>query len=149
MENPTSQDKSRVEENKQREVNTLRQLRDRGRLRAPQRYENEVNFAVCKTLETFREAVEGPDSTKWVKAISEELQAHKKNNTWTLVKKHDNMRLIDTKCSKSWEAKRTTQKDIKQGCALEVFFNSMDLTTTKRSLLLLCDTILSGCFWLM
>lgn len=56
-----------------------------------------MNFAACKTLETFREAVEGPDSTKWVKAISEELQAHKRNNTWTLVQKNDNMRLIDTK----------------------------------------------------
>lgn len=53
-----------IKENKQLEVNTPRQLRDRGRLRAPQRYGDEVNFAACKTLETFREAVEGPDSTK-------------------------------------------------------------------------------------
>ena len=68
--------------------------------------ELEVDFVEYKTPETFREAIKGPDSEKWVTAIEQELQAHKNNEMWTLVQKTDIMRLIDSK----WVFKVVTGK---------------------------------------
>jgi len=72
-----------------------RQLRDRTSLRVPQRYN--VDFAEYKVPVTYREAINGPNGKEWAAAIERELQAHNKNETWTLVKKKDEMKIIDSK----------------------------------------------------
>lgn len=46
---------------------------------------------------TYREAVNSIDKEKWEKSISEELHSHQKNNTWTLVEKPPNAKIIGCK----------------------------------------------------
>lgn len=46
---------------------------------------------------TYKEAINSTDRDNWMKSISEELDAHKKNNTWTLVEKPSNAKLINCK----------------------------------------------------
>lgn len=56
-----------------------RGLRNRAMIKPPRRYE--LNFAQHSIPETFQEAVSGPDKSMWIKAIKDELDAHKKNKT--------------------------------------------------------------------
>lgn len=46
---------------------------------------------------TYKEAVNSVNKDKWVESISEELDAHQKNNTWTLVQKPQNAKVIQCK----------------------------------------------------
>lgn len=70
-------------------------LRDRETLRRPQRYE--LNIAVYNTPLRYQEAVEGPDADKWVQAVQNELEAHRKNETWTIVPRMPGRNTIDSK----------------------------------------------------
>ncbi|GBP64745.1 Retrovirus-related Pol polyprotein from transposon TNT 1-94 [Eumeta japonica] len=45
--------------------------------------------------ETYEDALSSEDSELWIKSIKEELKAHEDNGTWELVKKPDNVRLLD------------------------------------------------------
>lgn len=74
-----------------------RELRDRKLLKEPNRYIEELDFSEYKPPETYREAVSGSESEKWLNAIEIELQAHEKNKTWTVVKKKSEMKIIDSK----------------------------------------------------
>lgn len=47
--------------------------------------------------ETYREAINSMNKEKWEKSIQEELDSHQKNNTWTLVKKTPNIKIIGCK----------------------------------------------------
>uniref|UniRef100_A0ABD2VV02 Uncharacterized protein n=1 Tax=Trichogramma kaykai TaxID=54128 RepID=A0ABD2VV02_9HYME len=58
-------------------------LRDRQLLRPPQRYE--ANSAEINVPLTYEEATTGADAAQWLKAIKEELKAHKENGTWKYV----------------------------------------------------------------
>ena len=82
-----------------------RQLRDRDSIRLPKRYE--ANLTQYNVPETFQEAVSGPESTEWSKAIKKELEAHQRNNTWTIVEKTANQLPIDSK----WVFKVTRDAD--------------------------------------
>lgn len=47
--------------------------------------------------DSYEKALTSIDATKWIKSIKEELDSHHQNNTWTLVDKTPNMRLIGCK----------------------------------------------------
>ena len=66
-------------------------------LRGPHRYIAEIDYSEYKPPETYQEAVNGPESEKWVSAINDELQAHEKNQTWVVVEKEEDMKIIDSK----------------------------------------------------
>jgi len=46
-------------------------------------------LSMCSSLsdepQTYKEAISGPNSTQWAKAIAEELEAHDSNGTWQVV----------------------------------------------------------------
>lgn len=46
---------------------------------------------------TYKEAISGRDSERWIKAMKEEIKSLYKNNTWKLVKKPDNMKVVGCK----------------------------------------------------
>lgn len=60
-----------------------RQLRDRGSLRKPTRYE--LNVAEYDVPTTYQEAMESEDVSKWISAIEKELEAHEENGTWSQI----------------------------------------------------------------
>lgn len=47
--------------------------------------------------ETYEQAVKSINANDWMKAMHEEIQSMHANNTWTLVPKHEKVRLIDCK----------------------------------------------------
>lgn len=49
----------------------------------------EINMVEYCVPTTYHDAISGPDSTKWIEAIDEELKAHKESNTWTITNKTD------------------------------------------------------------
>lgn len=56
---------------------------------------------------SYQEAIRSPNKREWQAAINEELAAHKTNETWTIVKRPENTRLITTK----WVFKVKTKCD--------------------------------------
>jgi len=46
---------------------------------------------------TYKQATECSEKNAWLSVIDDELCAHKKNNTWSVVKKNASMNVIDTK----------------------------------------------------
>ncbi|KAH9702699.1 hypothetical protein KPL70_010850 [Citrus sinensis] len=46
---------------------------------------------------TYREAVSGNDADKWIKAMKDEMESLHKNNTWKLVKRPENKRVVGCK----------------------------------------------------
>lgn len=72
-----------------------RELRDRESIRRPSRYE--VDYAEYVIPNNFKEARNSTEAAQWADAIEEELAAHKKNHTWSIVPRTLNMRPIDSK----------------------------------------------------
>lgn len=72
-----------------------RNLRDRRTLRLPARYE--VDVAEYVATKTFQEAMTGQNATQWAKAVKEELDAHERSSTWTLVTRAESQKTIDSK----------------------------------------------------
>lgn len=70
-------------------------LRDRDKIRPPSRYE--VNLVEHQVPATFQEAVTESDASKWIEAIKEELKAHGRNKTWTIVPRVPGKKTIDSK----------------------------------------------------
>lgn len=64
------------------EQDKQRQLRDRSKLRKPERYE--TNLITFEEPTTYEEAVTNPNANMWIKAIEEQLAAHQKNKTWKI-----------------------------------------------------------------
>lgn len=58
------------------------QLRDRKKIRTPQRYE--ANLVEMTNPETYEEAISRKGSAMWIKAIRDELDAHRENQTWIM-----------------------------------------------------------------
>ena len=101
--------------------NYSRKLRDRSSLKAPSYYDdfvinksnksrqqsddnadNDIEQPVLCVAEVnepinYREAINGLDQEKWRKAIDEELQAHQKNETWSIIQMPENCTPIDSK----------------------------------------------------
>jgi hypothetical protein len=70
-------------------------LRDRQMLRRPARFE--ANYVEWQEPETFQDAVFGPDAENWLAAINDELKAHQKNGTWSVVAKPEDRNILDSK----------------------------------------------------
>jgi hypothetical protein len=83
------------EEQPVQEPAQVRQLRDRKQIRIPKRYEADIAELIPAT--SFQKAMSNPDVEKWIKVIKEELEAHKTNNTWTLIPKNQNQKTINSK----------------------------------------------------
>lgn len=98
LEEEEEKDNAEAHEVQQRkEPNQGRQLRDRSSIRAPQRYELEIDVAEYNPPITFQEAINSHEAKKWIKAVREELEAHKNNETWTLVPRRHDRKPIDSK----------------------------------------------------
>ena len=61
----------------------ISKLRDRSTIKPPKRYASYT--AEIKVPTDFSEAVTGAQAAEWSKAISEELDAHRRNGTWTII----------------------------------------------------------------
>ena len=70
-------------------------LRDRANIRGPVRYE--VDVAEYVTPNSVKEAMNGEDATQWAVAIREELSAHERIHTWSIVSRTPKMKTIDSK----------------------------------------------------
>jgi len=93
-ESTTDQKKSPVT-NSHRMPTVLRpNLRNRSSIKPPSRLEVNVVKHIPKT---FKEAMSGSDSNKWHQAVTEELEAHRRNKTWILVPRKGVKTPIDSK----------------------------------------------------
>lgn len=80
---------------------TLRPRRNRNEIKLDDSIENSYlchseNIQLDVPV-TYMEAVNSVDKDKWIKSIGEELEAHQKNKTWTLVEKPLNAKIISCK----------------------------------------------------
>ena len=75
------------------------QLRERSSLQKPQRFTHDINAAtvVVPVPKTFKEAVSGPNSAEWTRAIEEELAAQRCHNTWEIIARDKHRKPIDSK----------------------------------------------------
>lgn len=71
-------------------------LRDRQLLQRPARFA-EANYVEWQEPETFQDAVCGSDAENWLAAINDELEAHRKNGTWSIVPKPEDRNCLDSK----------------------------------------------------
>lgn len=72
-----------------------RELRDRTTIRRPSRYE--VDYVEYVIPINLKEASNSNEAAQWAEAGREELAAHEKNRTWTIVPKTASMKTIDSK----------------------------------------------------
>ncbi|KMQ84831.1 retrotransposon ty1-copia subclass [Lasius niger] len=72
-----------------------RQLRNRQLIRAPERFE--AHFVEFHESTTYSEAINGKNATQWQNAIQEELDAHEKNGTWSIVPLPAGKKTIDSR----------------------------------------------------
>lgn len=84
-----------VDRRAQQTVNEPRVLRSREHIRPPARYD--LNLVEYPVPSTFQEAINGPEASKWAEAIKEELEAHERNETWSVVPKVTSKQTIDSK----------------------------------------------------
>ena len=70
-------------------------LRNRNTLRPLLRYN--ANIAECNEPNSFAEALSGPHASNWMQAIDDELNAHIKNGTWSIVPRPSNKEPIDSR----------------------------------------------------
>ena len=64
--------------------NLQRTLRDRSKLKTPQRFGDPVAYFVESSPTTFHDAMSRDDADQWKAAMDEEIKALEENNTWTL-----------------------------------------------------------------
>jgi len=76
---------------------TSKELQDRSRIQTLSRYRHNADVAEYTVPMTYKEATNSPEAAQWTGVILNELKTHKENNTWKLVKKTPEMRLIDSK----------------------------------------------------
>lgn len=73
----------------------VRELRNRDNIKKPARYE--INVAEASAPDTYQEALSCKESTNWIQAIKNELNAHRKNKTWSVIPRKPGMKTIDSK----------------------------------------------------
>lgn len=88
------EDEIRRDGQQQQEEATQRTLRNREMLRPPERYALYTEYSVPTTYE---EAITCPEAAQWTEAIKYELGAHRKNETWEIVKRVPGSKTIDSK----------------------------------------------------
>lgn len=81
-------------------------------------YWYEVDFADYNPPNSFREAMERPEAEKWVEAVQNELESHKRNNTWTIVRgeRVENLS-TQNRCSKHFETRQVKYRYYAWLCA--------------------------------
>lgn len=94
-------------------------LRRRDNLRCPARYT--ANIAVVKEPQTYSEAMDSSESGEWLNAITEELNALERNNTWLLVNRTDNMKIIGHKWVFPSKMQQLTNQGTRPGSVLRDF----------------------------
>lgn len=62
------------------QLDKIRNLRDRGTIKPPNRYQ--ANIAVFNEPSSYEDTMSGEDAYNWKKAIEDELKAHELNGTW-------------------------------------------------------------------
>lgn len=74
-----------------------RVLRNRDELRPPDFYGPAVTY--CSIIEplSFEQAIKSEDRENWKEAMNEEIAALKDNDTWELVQKPENVKIVDNK----------------------------------------------------
>lgn len=87
--------------NQEENENQTKSLRNRNKLKKPQKYQDyETCFLVMNDEdepETYEEAMERNDSKQWKLAIQTELDSLKENNTWTEVENNNNCNIIENR----------------------------------------------------
>lgn len=73
---------------------------------------NCVDSGVGSEPTTYQQAIEGPDKQRWLEAIAEELSAHLKDKTWSIIKRPVGAKLITAEWV--FEYKRDHTGDIEQ-----------------------------------
>ncbi|GBP32006.1 Retrovirus-related Pol polyprotein from transposon TNT 1-94 [Eumeta japonica] len=76
---------------------TISNITLRPRNRPNPKVEPKSYLCMANVPQTYEDALSSEDSELWIKSIKEELKAHEDNGTWELVKKPDNVRLLDCK----------------------------------------------------
>ena len=76
-------------------------LRAKESLKLPRKLMDHVLFMssivdICEP-QSYNEALKSENSNQWIDAMNEELKAHEENNTWSIVKKPENKKIIDLK----------------------------------------------------
>ena len=98
---PEDQPEDQPEEISEQRTNHVpegRSLRDRSKLRSPDRYsERGYAFVVDSLPLTYEDAVAGDEAGKWQQAMCEEMNALKQNKTWILEKPPDKQKIIGCK----------------------------------------------------
>lgn len=59
--------------------------------------QGEVNIAEMEEPRTFQEAITGKDKENWIKAMENEMQSLKENDTWTLISPPENTKVVSCK----------------------------------------------------
>ncbi|CAK9796221.1 Retrovirus-related Pol polyprotein from transposon TNT 1-94 [Anthophora plagiata] len=80
-----------------RNVRECRQLRDRRNLQVPDRYGVPIAFLANTVPTTYTQAIMSDDTSKWKRAMDEEMLAFKENHTWTLCALPQGKRVIGCK----------------------------------------------------
>lgn len=70
-------------------------LRDRTKIRPPSKYD--LNFVKYNDPTSFQDAISGTEGQNLKQAIQDELEAHHKNETWSIVPRIPGGRTIDSK----------------------------------------------------
>lgn len=108
-----NEEEENEEENEEKEVfqeaedeecaspNSKYALRDRRTINPPDRYgefyKHSLLIALGEETMSYEEVIQRDDSSKWKKAMQEELEALKRNTTWKLVKPPRNAKILDNK----------------------------------------------------
>lgn len=92
------------------ETHNTRVLRDRSALRRPVRFEDFIMSAIVNEGEepkTYKQALKSLHNAKWLEAMENEMKSLKENNTWILVDRPKDRKLISCK----WLFKIKTNAD--------------------------------------
>jgi hypothetical protein len=93
MNHTTSRRSSRITSEPGRFGTLVRELRSRPFKMDPNKYA----LLVLDEPISYQQAIECEERDKWLSAIRDELDAHKKNKTWSIIKRTRDMNVIDTR----------------------------------------------------
>ena len=75
----------------------IRELRDRSSIKRPDYYGPVASYYSVFSPDSYDEAIQDENADLWKEAMEEEINALKENETWILMPKPENTKLIDNK----------------------------------------------------
>lgn len=75
----------------------MRELRDRSKLKKPKFFGNPTANFVDVILQNYEEAMNSEDSKNWNNAMENEMNSLSKNETWILVNKPKDAKVLSNK----------------------------------------------------